>query len=424
MDNQDQKNRYQQTIDAIIDIAKLTVGSGIVHCQSQDEQLDGRFVTIDGQKKLFFGSCGYLGLEKHPKIIEASIEALYSHGAQFSSSRAYVSSRYYEEAESLFAQMYGRPALIMQSLTLGHMTSLPLLVKDNDAVIMDVQAHDSIQSATNMLKLRKIKVDIIRHNRMDILEDRIKVLKKRYHQIWYLADGVYSMHGDFAPVKELYDLADKHEQLHLYLDDIHGMSWNGPQGTGMVMNAVPYYHPRLFLSTGMTKAFGTAGGLLTFPDLEHFKLVKTCGKGFIFSIQLPPSILASTIASCKIHMSDEIIPLQESLLSKIDYFNKKAEELGLLLIRKERSPVFFIGVGDPRVGYSTILRMKDAGFFFNLSIFPAVSLKQTGLRITLNNHMQIEDIDKLLEALAETLLIVFKENHTSLQQIKEEFANH
>jgi len=229
------------------------------------------------------------------------------------------------------------------------------------------------------------------------------------------------MHGDFAPVKELYALADKYEQLHLYLDDIHGMSWTGPHGTGMVMNAVPYYHRKLFLSTGMTKAFGTAGGLLTYPDEEYFKLVKTCGKGFIFSIQLPPAILAATIASCKIHMSDEIIPLQQSLMAKIDYFNKKAEELGLLVIRKERSPVFFIGVGNPNVGYSTVLRMKKAGFFFNLSVFPAVSIKHTGLRITLSNHIQMEDIDELLETLAENLPVVFKENNTSFEQIRKEY---
>ena len=123
-------------------------------------------------------------------------------------------------------------------------------------------------------------------------------------------------------------------------------------------------------------------------------------------------------------MSDEIIPLQQSLMAKIDYFNKKAEELGLLVIRKERSPVFFIGVGNPNVGYSTVLRMKKAGFFFNLSVFPAVSIKHTGLRITLSNHIQIEDIDELLETLAENLPVVFKENNTSFEQIRKEFANH
>jgi 7-keto-8-aminopelargonate synthetase-like enzyme len=424
MEQQQPKSKFQQAIEVISGVAKVTVGLGIVHCKSEDEQMDGRYITVDGQRKLFFGSCGYLGIEKHPKIIEASIDALRSHGAQFSSSRAYVSSRFYEEAESLFTKMYGRPALVMQSLTLGHITSLPLLVGDDDAVIMDIQAHDSIQSATSMLKLRQIKIDVVRHNRMDILEDRIKVLKNRHKKIWYLGDGVYSMHGDFAPVKDLYALADKYEQLHLYLDDIHGMSWTGPHGTGMVMNEAPYYHRKLFLSTGMTKAFGTAGGLLTFPDEDYFKLVKTCGKGFIFSIQLPPAVLAATIASCKIHMSDEIKPLQESLKQKIDYFNQKAESLGLVLIRKERSPVFFIGVGKPDVGYDIVLRMKKAGFFFNLSVFPAVSIKHTGLRITLSNHLTTDDIDNLLDTLAENLPVVLKEHGTSIEEIRNEFAGH
>ena len=63
-----------------------------------------------------------------------------------------------------------------------------------------------------------------------MLESRIKALRNDYKKIWYMADGVYSMQGDFAPIKELYKLADQYEQLHLYIDDIHGMSWAGPNG--------------------------------------------------------------------------------------------------------------------------------------------------------------------------------------------------
>ncbi len=424
MEKTETKSRFQEAIEIITKVAEVTTKLGIVHCKADDKELDGRHVTVGGSKKLYFGSCGYLGIEKHPKIIEAAVDALHTHGAQFASSRAYISSSYYEEVEYLFHKMYGRPGLVLQSLTLGHITQLPLLVGDNDVVIMDIQSHDSIQSATSMLKLRNIKVEVVRHNRMDILEDRIKFLKNRHKKIWYLADGVYSMHGDFTPVKELYALADKYEQLYLYLDDIHGMSWTGPHGTGMIMNEAPYYHRKLFLSTGMTKAFGTAGGLLTFPDDEYFKLVKTCGKGFIFSVQLPPAIIAATIASCKIHLSDEIIGLQTALKSKIDYFNNKAEALGLMLVGKAQSPVFFIGVGKPDVGYDLVLRMQKAGFFFNLSVFPAVSIKQTGLRITLTNHNTLEDIDSLLETLAEYLPVVLKDHGTNMDEVREFFAGH
>ncbi|MFM7217531.1 MAG: aminotransferase class I/II-fold pyridoxal phosphate-dependent enzyme, partial [Bacteroidota bacterium] len=342
----DSKSKHEVVMELINKVADITVRLGIVHQNTQDESLDGRHITLDGEKLLYFGSCGYLGLEHDMRLKMGAIKAIQKYGTQFSSSRAYVSSSFYSEAERLLSRMFDRPALLLQSLTVGHTTNIPLLVGDNDAIILDAQVHDSVQNAVLMLKSRNIHVEVVRHNRLDMLEDRIRSLKDTYRKIWYMADGVYSMQGDFAPVKELYRLADQYEQLHLYLDDIHGMSWAGPNGTGYVMSQGDF-HPRLYLTTGLTKAFGTAGGLLVFPDQESHKLVKTNGKSFIFSIQMPPMILGATIESAKIHLSTEINSLQNELFEKVDYFNRTALELGLPLIHENHSPIRFIGVGKP-----------------------------------------------------------------------------
>jgi 7-keto-8-aminopelargonate synthetase-like enzyme len=414
------KSKHQQIIDIVSNVVAKTTRLGIVHLESEDNEIDGKYVTVNGQKLLFFGSCGYLGIEKHPEIINAGVDALQKYGAQFSSSRAYISSKYYTEAEDLLSQMFGKPALLMQSLTLGHITNIPILVGDNDAVILDHQVHDSVQTAVNMLKLRNIKIEVIRHNNMQILEDRIRILKNTHDRIWYLADGVYSMMGDVAPIKELYALADKYEQLYLYLDDIHGMSWDGPNGTGFVTGQAPY-HPKLYLTTGLTKAFGTAGGVLIYPDHDTHRLIKSCGKGFIFSIQIPPSIIASTIAACKIHMSNEIVDMQNKLKEKIAFFKKKIKEYDLPVIGDNHTPIFFIGVGKTDVGYNMCTRMMKAGFLFNLSVFPAMSLSTTGLRIPINNHLSEEDMDSLLSTLAENLPAALEEQDSSIEEIKKAF---
>ncbi|MFM8432806.1 MAG: aminotransferase class I/II-fold pyridoxal phosphate-dependent enzyme, partial [Bacteroidota bacterium] len=317
----DSKSKHEVVMDLINKVADITVRLGIVHQNTQDESLDGRHITVNGEKLLYFGSCGYLGLEHDVRLKTGAIQAVHKYGTQFSSSRAYVSSQYYDVSERLLSRMFGKPVLLLQSLTVAHTTNIPLLVGNDDAIILDAQVHDSVQNAVLMLKSRDIHVEVIRHNRIDQLEDRVKSLKDTYKKIWYMADGVYSMQGDFAPVKELYRLADQYEQLHLYLDDIHGMSWAGPHGTGYVMSQGEY-HPRLYLTTGLTKAFGTAGGLLVFPDEASHKLVKTNGKSFIFSIQMPPMILGATIESAKIHLSPEIETLQSDLLAKADYFNR------------------------------------------------------------------------------------------------------
>ena len=401
-------------------VASIAAKLGIVHQHTEDSVLDGRHITISGKRMLYFGSCGYLGLEHDERLKAGAIEAINRYGTQFSSSRAYVSSYYYEESEDLLRKMFGRPLLLLQSLTVGHMSNIPILVGNDDAVILDSQVHDSVQTAVQFLRNRDVRVEVIRHNRLDMLESRIKALKDNYRKIWYMADGVYSMQGDFAPVKDLFRLADQYEQLHLYLDDIHGMSWAGPNGTGWVLGQGEY-HPRLYLTTGLTKAFGSAGGLLIYPDEKEYQLIKNTSKAFIFSIQMPPMVLGATAASARIHLSPEIYSLQEEMQTKVEYFNRRAKELRLPLINESISPIGFIGVGKPDTGYNMVRRMMNQGYYFNLSVFPSVSYNNTGLRIPLNRLHTFEDIDGLLTEIATQLPQALEDSHSSMSEIYKHF---
>ena len=417
----DLKNKHEMVVDIMTQVATIATKLGIVHNNCQDEVLDGRHLTIRGNKLLYFGSCGYLGLEHDSRLKAGAISAIEKYGTQFSSSRAYVSSAYYQQSEELLSKMFfNKPVLLLQSLTVGHISNIPILVGNNDAVIMDAQVHDSVQTAVQLLKNREIHVEIVRHNRLDMLESRIKELKNDYQKIWYMADGVYSMQGDLAPVKELYKLADQYEQLYLYIDDIHGMSWAGPNGTGYVTSQGEF-HPKLFLTTGMTKAFGTAGGLLIFPDEKIFQLAKNTSKSFIFSIQMPPTILGATIESAKIHLSNEIYTLQEELADKMLYFNMTAKKLGLPLISESISPIGFIGVGKPDVGYNMVRRMMNLGYYFNLSVFPSVSYNNTGLRIPINRMHTYEDIDNVLKEISVQLPLALEDSQSSMSEIYKHF---
>ncbi len=416
----EQKSKHEQVLEIVNEVASLAAKLGIVHNDTDDVSLDGKHITIRGQKLLFFGSCGYLGLEHDPRLKAAAMEAADKYGTQFSSSRAYVSSRYYKEAEDLMRKMFNRPSVIVQSLTVGHMSNIPVLVGDSDAVIMDAQVHDSVQTAVQLLKTRNIRVELVRHNRIDMLEQRIKALKDSYRKIWYMADGVYSMQGDFAPIKDLYKLLDRYEQLNLYIDDIHGMSWTGPHGTGYVMSQVDYHH-RLYLSTGLTKAFGVAGGLLIYPEEENLQLIRNTSKAFIFSIQMPPMVLGAVIASAKIHLTDEIYTMQGDLKKKIEYFNSKAKELQLPLINECDSPIMFIGVGKPDTGYNMVRRLMNAGYYINISVFPSVAYNNTGLRIPLNNKLSIEDINGILNTIAEQLPLALADSNASMNDVYKSF---
>jgi len=421
-DTTDYKSKHEQMLETVNTILNNSRRLGITHLATEDERFDGSHIHINGSELLNFGSCSYLGLELDQRLKDAGKDAIDRYGLQFSSSRAYVSIGLYTELEGLLEQMFEQPVILAPTVTLGHIANIPVLVGDHDAVIMDIQAHASIQTAADLLKARKVHMEVIRHNRLDILEEKIKQLSSSHKKIWFMADGVYSMYGDFLPVSELLDLMRRYPQLHAYVDDAHGMSWTGPRGTGYVMSQLNGNFPdRLFLVCGLAKSFGTAGGVLIYPNPDIRQLVRNCGKPMIFSGPIQPPVLGASVASAKIHLSEEIYQLQNRLKNKIGFFNSKAEEYGLPLVAPSGSPIKFIGVGKPETGYIMVKMLIKLGFYVNLSVFPSVPYKNTGVRITLTNHLTEENIDSLLHTIARQLPEALNLSNSSMENIHKAF---
>ena len=414
------KSKHQQLIEIIDQVLTSSSRLGITHLTTEDEHYDGRHIRVNHSDLINFGSCSYLGLELDKRLIDAAVNAVQRFGTQFSSSRAYVSVTLYEEIESLLSKIFNKPVTLASTVTLGHISNIPVLVGDHDAVIYDILVHASVQTALELLKPRNIHLEALRHNRMDILEDRISKLKDKFEKIWFMSDGVYSMYGDFLPVHQLKNLLDKYEQFHLYVDDAHGMSWIGKNGSGYVLSQMEY-HPKLFLVMGLAKAFGACGGVLVYPDDDSRRLVRNCGKTLIFSGPIQPPVLGAAIASAKIHLSKEIYKLQGDLKKRIDYFNSLSKNLGIPLVAETHSPITFIGLGKPIVGYNLVRRLMNLGFYVNLSVFPSVSYNNTGLRSTLNLHQTMEDIEKLLLTISEQLPMALADSQSSVEEVMKFF---
>ena len=177
------KTRHEQVLDTIDEVTQISSNLGIAQLQIEDEELSGRTIRVKGRDVVNFGSCSYLNLEKHPAIIQGVVDAVTKYGSQFSSSRAYASVTLYSEAENLLEEIFERPVLLAPTVTLGHLSNIPVLVGDRDCVIMDIQVHSCVQTAAQLVKARGIHVELIRHNRMDILEERIIELKEKYLQM-------------------------------------------------------------------------------------------------------------------------------------------------------------------------------------------------------------------------------------------------
>lgn len=416
------KIKHNNLLDTVISVMTNAKDSGALHLYAEGDNFNGRQIQIKGKKLFHFGTTGYLGLEQDDRLKQGAVNAIIAYGSQFPISKTYVSQPLYSELESLLTDIYKNPIVITKNSTLGHLGVIPSVVDDGDGVILDHQVHWSVQSAVNPLKLRSVPVEMIRHNNLEMLEDKIRKLQSKCNKIWYMADGMYSMYGDYAPIKELMGLRDKYSQLHIYFDDVHGMSWKGPRGSGYVMSILKNLPDRIILFGTLGKTFGAGGAVMVCNDKKIHQRIKNFGGPLTFSVQLEPASIGAAIASAKIHLSDEIYKLQDDLYDKIAYFNECLQQTSLPLIIDNDSPVFYIGAGMPETGYNLVNRLMNSGFYVNTGIFPAVPVKNTGLRITISRNNQKSEIKELVKAIEFNFPLALQDTHTNLNRINYAFG--
>ncbi|WP_034893834.1 aminotransferase class I/II-fold pyridoxal phosphate-dependent enzyme [Gillisia sp. Hel_I_29] len=416
------KIKHNNLLDTVISVMTNAKESGVLHLYAEGEKFDGRQIQINGKKLFHFGTTGYLGLEQDYRLKQGAINAIKAYGSQFPLSKSYVSQPLYAELESLLYDIYKSPVIITKNSTLGHLGVIPSVVDDSDGVILDHQVHWSVQSAVNPLKLRSVPVEMIRHNNLEMLEDKIRKLQSKCDKIWYMADGMYSMYGDYAPIQELMQLSKKYSQLYIYFDDVHGMSWKGNNGSGYVMSILKKLPDRMILFGTLGKTFGAGGAVMVCNDKKIHQRIKIFGGPLTFSVQLEPATVGAAIASAKIHLSEEIYKMQDELCDRISYFNQCLQKTNLPLIIENDSPIFYIGAGMPETGFNLVNRLIEVGFYANLGMFPAVPVKNTGLRITISRHNQKQEIKELVEALEYHFPKALEETHTNLDRVNFAFG--
>ncbi|HXP51235.1 MAG TPA: aminotransferase class I/II-fold pyridoxal phosphate-dependent enzyme, partial [Bacteroidia bacterium] len=415
--------RTTPKVDIIDEVIGYGVKKGVIHLNTLNEKLNSNILLLDkgkGQEVVNFGSCSYLGLEFDERLKKGAIDAINSYGTQFSSSRAYISAKFYEELEALLDKVFDAHTVVTPTTTLGHIGLIPVLINDTDAIILDHQVHNSVHTAVNLVKTKGVYTELMRHNRMDILEERIKVLRQKHNRIWYMADGVYSMYGDFTPIADVYELMNKYPELHYYVDDAHGMSCFGENGRGSALNKKPI-HEKMVLVTSLNKAFASGGGVAVFPDKEMARKFRTCGTTLVTSGPMQPSGLGAAIASAKIHLSPDIYEMQEQLRENIMFTNLAIKKHGLPLISESETPIFFVGVSLPKIGYNIIGKMLNDGYYVNAGTFPAVPIKNTGIRFTITKLHTFQQIENMVAALAYHHTEVLKEENFPVSKIYQAF---
>lgn len=414
-------NNYLDVVDNVWTSAKE---KGIMHINSEEQSFKGEKFSIKGRELINFGTCGYLGLETHPDLIAGSIELTRKFGTQLSMSRAYIRPAYIQELEELMSQLFdGNKVICYTSTSNAHISVIATIIKPDDLIILDQQVHFSVQFPCKNTKLQGTEVKMVRHSNYEMLEEMIRENYNKYNRIWYMADGVYSMHGDLPDTIILKRLLDKYPKLHLYFDDAHGMGWVGKNGAGYIYDRLGASERIVIIST-LAKGFGCVGGMAIFADSEMYRRTDIFGGPLSYSHPLSPANVGAAIASAKIHLSDDIYTYQSELKDLMNYMNLRLEEKNLTNISSPDSPIYFIGSGLNKVTRNFVHRILEEGIYVNTATFPVVPNDKSGLRFTLTRHNTKADIDLLTDAMAYHLPKAVEEEGDSVERVYKEFGYH
>ena len=363
---------------------------------NSDEIITGR-KDFNEHDWLNFAISDYLALDVDKRFQKEAIRQ--KHNPDIAEIKIGIESDLYKDANKYLFRIFNKNVLLFPEETHQHHCILHRIADINSAFLIDSHANSHMQIIADDLKISGYHVEFIPHSSIDMLESRIKILKNNYKKIWYLANGIYSMVGDYLPTDALETLFKKYDQFYLYVDDSHGMSWIGENGKGFIHHHFPNQQ-HIIMVANLNKGFGAAGAIAVSFDEELNKKLTVAFPDNTFS-QNNHIDINSIVESAKIHLSSEIYVLQLKLNERIKFCNDTAQKLGLPIISISNSPIVFIAAGSPDLCLDISIRMLSRGFYISTAYFPLLPLNFSGLKIMISLYHSKTDIKKMLIALKE-----------------------
>jgi 7-keto-8-aminopelargonate synthetase-like enzyme len=360
-----------------------------------------RLRATNGHEFINMVSCSYLGLNRHPKILEGAIAGIESEGTMSTSvSRARIAPLMLDEVEALLSELYGCYAVTTISCAAAAAGVLPVLAAGHftgnrkPLMIFDKSCHFSM----NVMKAAAgDETDVVTcpHNDVSFLEHACKT----HPQVAYVADGAYSM-GDNAPIAELRKLQERYG-LFLYLDDSHSLSVNGTRGEGLVRSQLPKMGERTIIAGSLAKAFGATGGVIMLGTQQQRELLDYFGGPLSWSQMCNAAALGAIKASAELHFGDELSRLQQKLranMARIDAALPSANAGNGLPIR-----VFELSSDQRAIDAAAIV--YERGFYTSAVFFPIVAQGRAGLRAMGRADLDESDLANFCRAMADAKTI-------------------
>lgn len=338
---------------------------------------------------LNFCANNYLGLANHPALIRAGKEALDQFGFGMASVRFICGTNdIHKKLENRVSRFLGMEGAILYSSCFDANTGLfETLFNESDAIISDRLNHASVIDGTRLCKATRFRY---KHSDMDHLETQLKRAKK-YRLRIIATDGVFSMDGDVARLKEICDLANQYGSM-VMVDDSHATGFFGPTGRGSIEHQGVMGRVDLVTST-FGKALGGSSGGFTAGRKEVIDLLRQRSRPYLFSNSLSPVVAGVTLRA--IDLIEESPELIERLRSNTDYFREKLEEAGLI-VKPGVHPIIPLMLGEARIAHDMADRLLEKEIYVVGFSYPVVPKGEARIRFQVSAAHEEKDIEYLV----------------------------
>jgi 7-keto-8-aminopelargonate synthetase-like enzyme len=355
-----------------------------------DEVESPTIAICNGKRTILLGTYNYMGMTFDPDVIAAGKAALEEFGSGTTGSRVlngtYVGHRAVEQA---LRDFYGQDhAMVFSTGYQANLGVISTLAGKEDYVVLDVDSHASIYDGC---ALGNAQIVPFRHNDVEALEKRLKRIPQDAGKLVVL-EGVYSMLGDVAPLKEMV-AACKANGAMVLVDEAHSMGFIGDNGRGVAEDQGVIDDVDFIIGT-FSKSVGTVGGFCV-SNHPKFEILRLVCRPYVFTASLPPSVVATAATSIRklMHASGKRAHLWENSRK----LHSGLKQLGFTLGTNEpQSAIIAVIMPDLETGAAMWEALLGEGLYVNLARPPATPAGMTLLRCSLCSEHSGEQVDEIL----------------------------
>jgi glycine C-acetyltransferase/8-amino-7-oxononanoate synthase len=346
--------------------------------------------VCNGRETILLGTYNYMGMTFDPDVIAAGKQALDDFGAGTTGSRVlngtYAGHRACEEA---LKEFYGMDhAMVFSTGYQANLGIISTIAGKGDYIVLDIDSHASIWDGC---KMGDAEVVPFKHNDIVAMEKRLKRIPEGAGKLVIL-EGVYSMLGDIAPLKEMIRVAKENGAMVL-VDEAHSMGFIGPNGRGVAENQGCLEDVDFVIGT-FSKSVGTVGGFCV-SNHPKFEILRLVCRPYVFTASLPPSVVHTAATSIRKLMHGKA--KRDKLWESSRVLHKGLRDLGFQLGTPEaQSAIIAVIMPDLERGAAMWEALLHEGLYVNLARPPATPAGMTLLRCSLCAEHTVDQVQTII----------------------------